>query len=69
MAKAKRMIRDAHKAGAECVKFQAHVVDDEMVPIAKKIIPGHALLVNARALSEGAIALDCYCPWKMVYFT
>jgi len=42
MAKAKRMIRDAAEAGAECVKFQAHVVEDEMVPIAKKIIPGHA---------------------------
>ncbi|MDO8522304.1 MAG: N-acetylneuraminate synthase family protein [bacterium] len=42
MAKAKRMIRDAAKAGAECVKFQAHVIEDEMVPIAKKIIPGHA---------------------------
>lgn len=42
MAKAKQMVRDAAKAGAECVKFQAHVVEDEMVPIAKKIVPGHA---------------------------
>lgn len=42
MAKAKRMIRDAAKAGAECVKFQAHVVEDEMVPVAKRIVPGHA---------------------------
>jgi N-acetylneuraminate synthase len=42
MAKAKQMIRDAAKAGAECVKFQCHVVEDEMVPVAKKIIPGHA---------------------------
>ncbi|MFH1522511.1 MAG: N-acetylneuraminate synthase family protein, partial [Patescibacteria group bacterium] len=42
MAKAKQMIEDAKKAGAECVKFQAHVVEDEMVPIAKKIVPGHA---------------------------
>lgn len=41
IAKAKQMIRDAKKAGVECVKFQAHVVADEMVPIAKKIIPGH----------------------------
>lgn len=31
MTKAKRMILDAHKAGAECVKFQSHVVEDEMV--------------------------------------
>ena len=42
MAKARRMIRDARRAGAECVKFQAHVVEDEMAPAAKKIIPGHA---------------------------
>jgi len=41
MAKAKRMIRDAKKAGAECVKFQIHVVEDEMVPVAKKVVPGH----------------------------
>lgn len=42
MAKAKRMVKDAAKVGAECVKFQAHVVEDEMVPVAKKIVPGHA---------------------------
>lgn len=42
MAKAKRMIRDAKAAGGECVKFQTHVIEDEMVPVAKKIIPKHA---------------------------
>lgn len=42
MAKAKRMIRDAKEAGAECVKFQAHVLEDEMIPVAKKVIPGNA---------------------------
>lgn len=42
MEKAKRMIDDAARAGAECVKFQSHVVDDEMVPAAKKTIPGNA---------------------------
>lgn len=41
MEKAKRMVRDAKKAGAECVKFQCHVIDDEMVPEAKKSIPGN----------------------------
>ena len=29
--KAKKMIRDAHASGAECVKFQCHIVDDEMI--------------------------------------
>ncbi|MDP3935199.1 MAG: N-acetylneuraminate synthase family protein [Candidatus Giovannonibacteria bacterium] len=42
MKKAKRMIEDAHKAGAECVKFQCHVIEDEMIPAAKNVIPGNA---------------------------
>ena len=42
MEKAKRMIDDAALAGAECVKFQAHVIEDEMIPEAKKVIPGNA---------------------------
>jgi len=29
--KAKRMIEDAYKSGAECVKFQCHIPDDEMI--------------------------------------
>jgi N-acetylneuraminate synthase len=41
-AKAKRMVDDAWKAGAECVKFQSHVIEDEMVPAAKNVIPGNA---------------------------
>src|SRR3989344_7202642 len=39
--KAKHMVDDAYRAGAECVKFQCHIVEDEMAPIAKKVIPGH----------------------------
>jgi sialic acid synthase SpsE len=27
-----QMIDDAHAAGCECVKFQSHVIDDEMIP-------------------------------------
>lgn len=44
MAKAKQMIRDAHKAGAECVKFQSHVVEDEMVSrdSLEGLTPSHA---------------------------
>lgn len=42
MKKAKRMVDDAVKAGAEIVKFQSHVIEDEMVEsVAKKIVPGH----------------------------
>lgn len=42
MLKAKKMIKDAAKAGAECVKFQCHVIDDEMILEAKNVIPGNA---------------------------
>ncbi|MBI4256895.1 N-acetylneuraminate synthase family protein [Candidatus Uhrbacteria bacterium] len=38
--KAKRMVDDAHQAGAECVKFQSHVIEDEMIP--NDVIPGNA---------------------------
>jgi N-acetylneuraminate synthase len=37
--KAIRMINDAHKAGCECVKFQTHVIEDEMIP--NKVVPGN----------------------------
>lgn len=57
MVKAKKMILDAHKSGAECVKFQAHIIEDEMTPLAKKVIPGHTKesiwdIMSRCALSE-----------------
>lgn len=42
MDKAKQMVDAAVGAGCECVKFQSHVVDDEMSPQAKEVIPGNA---------------------------
>lgn len=38
--KALKMIDDAAKAGCECVKFQCHVIEDEMIP--NNVIPGNA---------------------------
>ena len=38
--KAIQMVDDAHAAGAECVKFQSHVIEDEMIP--NDVIPGNA---------------------------
>jgi N-acetylneuraminate synthase len=38
--KAIRMVDDAHRAGAECVKFQSHVIEDEMIP--NDVVPGNA---------------------------
>ncbi len=40
--KAFKMVDDAHAAGCECVKFQYHVVEDEMIPEAGNVIPGNA---------------------------
>ncbi len=40
MAKARRMVDDAKAAGCECVKFQSHVIDDEMIP--NDVVPGNA---------------------------
>jgi len=40
--KAKQMIDDAAKSGAECVKFQSHIIEDEMTNEAKNVIPGNA---------------------------
>ena len=39
---AKEMVDAAFRAGAECVKHQTHIVDDEMSGAAKKVIPGNA---------------------------
>jgi sialic acid synthase SpsE len=39
-AKAIRMVDDAAAVGCECVKFQSHVVEDEMVP--NDVVPGNA---------------------------
>jgi sialic acid synthase SpsE len=38
--KSVRMVEEAARAGCECVKFQAHVIEDEMIP--NDVIPGNA---------------------------
>jgi sialic acid synthase SpsE len=38
--KAIQMVDDAYRAGCECVKFQSHVIEDEMIP--NNVIPGNA---------------------------
>ncbi len=38
--KAIEMVNDAHKSGAECVKFQCHIIEDEMIK--NDVIPGNA---------------------------
>ncbi len=53
--KAIRMVDDAAAAGCECVKFQSHVIDDEMIP--NDVVPGNATesiwdIMSRCALSE-----------------
>lgn len=38
--KAVQMVYDAYQAGCECVKFQSHVIEDEMIP--NSVVPGNA---------------------------
>ena len=38
--KAIKMIDDASQTGCDCVKFQTHVINDEMIP--NKVVPGNA---------------------------
>lgn len=38
--KALKMVQDAKVAGCECVKFQYHIIEDEMIP--NDVVPGNA---------------------------
>lgn len=66
--KAVRMVDDAVAAGCECVKFQSHVIEDEMIP--NDVVPGNAKesiwnIMNRCALSEDEeIALQRYVESK-----
>lgn len=40
LEKAIQMVDDARHAGCECVKFQYHIIEDEMIP--NNVIPGNA---------------------------
>ena len=41
LKKAKKLVDEAYKAGAEIIKHQTHICEDEMSREAKKIIPSH----------------------------
>ena len=57
LKRAKKLVDHAHKFGAEIIKHQTHVVEDEMSEEAKKIIPSHTKknifdIIKSSALSE-----------------
>ncbi|NEQ78819.1 MAG: polyhydroxyalkanoate biosynthesis repressor PhaR [Moorea sp. SIO2I5] len=70
--KAIRMVDDAYGAGCECVKFQCHVIEDEMIP--NDVVPGNANqsiweIMKRCALSEDEeVRLKAYVESKgMIY--
>lgn len=70
--KAVRMVDDAHNAGCECVKFQSHVIDDEMIP--NKVIPGNAkesiwdIMARCALTEEEEIKLKSYVESKGMFY-
>jgi len=57
IVKAKRMIRDAKRAGAECVKFQGHVLEDEMLEAeARKTIPANSKVSIWEVMERSALS-------------
>jgi len=71
---AKEMVEAAQRAGAEVVKHQTHIVEDEMSSAAKKVIPGNAEesiyeIMKRCALNEvEEIALKDYVESKGMIF-
>jgi len=57
-SKAIQMVDDAYEAGCECVKFQCHVIEDEMSPEAKKVIPGNADISIWEIMEQAQLSLD-----------
>jgi len=62
--KAVQMVRDAHSSGAECVKFQYHVIDDEMTSSAKKVIPMNADVSIHEIMSRCCLSHDQHVKLK-----
>lgn len=68
------LVDAAHGAGAEIIKHQTHVVDDEMSPAAKKVIPGNAsesiyeIMERCALNEEDEVALKNYVEDKGMIF-
>lgn len=58
ITKALQMVDDAKEAGAEIVKFQSHVIEDEMIPEARRVIPGNASESIYEIMSRCALTLN-----------
>ena len=61
------MVDAAHSAGAEVIKHQTHVVEDEMSKSAKNVIPGNSEdsiyeIMESAALNEVPLAAFMFIP-------
>lgn len=72
--KAVQMVDDAAAAGCECVKFQCHVIEDEMIP--NRVIPGNAkesiwdIMSRCALTGDEEIRLKAYVESKgMIYLS
>ena len=55
---AKHMVDVALSSGAEIIKHQTHVIDDEMSPVAKNVIPGNADISIYDIMENCALSFD-----------
>ena len=55
---AKQMVDAASSSGAEIIKHQTHIVDDEMSPVAKEVIPGNADVSIYDIMERCALSFD-----------
>ena len=68
------MVDAAHSAGAEIIKHQTHIVEDEMCSEAKKVIPGNAdvsiydIMARCSLSEDDEIALKKYVESKNMIF-
>ena len=72
--KAIQMVDDAHNSGCECVKFQCHVIEDEMIP--NDVVPGNTtesiwnIMDRCKLSEEEDIMLKKYVELKgMIYLS
>ena len=55
---AKKMVLEAYKVGAECIKHQTHFVEDEMTDEAKNIYPPNANESIWNLIAKSALSKD-----------
>jgi N-acetylneuraminate synthase len=53
-----QMVDAAHQAGAEIIKHQTHIIDEEMSPYAKKLIPGNTNVSIYEVMERCALSED-----------